>query len=96
MNRDMEKLLSESLDQLENGASINEILGRYPEEADGLRPYLTCWPFMRDQLLARLREEALMAQNQAIWDLIADLDALEPDAEALPPDMSAGLPVMSL
>jgi transcriptional regulator with XRE-family HTH domain len=79
-----------------------EALDKYPNMArltfakDGLRPYLTCWPFMRDQLLARLREEALMAQNEAIWHLITDLEALEPDAESIPPDMSAGLPVISL
>ena len=51
---------------------------------------------MRDQMRARLREEALMAQNEDIWQLIADLEALEPDAGSMPPDMSAGLPVMSL
>ena len=51
---------------------------------------------MHDQMLARLREEALMAQNEDIWQLIADLEALEPDAGSMPPDMSAGLPVMSL
>ncbi len=79
-----------------------EALDRYPNVArltfapDGLRPYLTCWPFMRDQLLARLREEALMTQHEAIWGLVAELEALEPEAESLPPDMSAGLPVMSL
>ena len=79
-----------------------EALDKYPNMArltfaeDGLRPFVTCWPFMRDQLLARLREEALLAQNEAIWQLIADLEVLEPDAESTPPDMSAGLPVMSL
>lgn len=51
---------------------------------------------MHDQMLARLRGEALMAQNEDIWQLIADLEALEPDAGSMPPDMSAGLPVMSL
>lgn len=79
-----------------------DILEKYPNMArltfaeDGLRPYLTCWPFMRDQLLARLREEALLAQNDAIWQLIRELEALEPDAAPTPPDMSAGLPMMNL
>jgi transcriptional regulator with XRE-family HTH domain len=56
-----------------------DVLDKYPNMVrltfaeDGFRPYLTCWPFMRDQLLTRLNEEALLAQNQAIWDLIADL-----------------------
>ena len=79
-----------------------EALQKYPNmarltfAADGLRPYLICWPFMRDQMLARLREEALMSQDEAVWQLIEELQALEPGAESLPPDMSAGLPVMSL
>jgi transcriptional regulator with XRE-family HTH domain len=79
-----------------------DVLDKYANMArltfaeDGLRPYLTCWPFMRDQLLARLHEEALMAQNDAIWQLIADLEALEPDSTATPPDMSAGLPLINI
>lgn len=78
------------------------ILDKYPNmarltfAADGLRPYLSCWPFMRDQLLARLREEALLSHNPAIWQLIADLQTLEPDAPAVPPDAGPGLPVMNL
>ena len=95
-------LANEGFEQTVSWFAGPEALEKYANMArltfaeDGLRPYLTCWPFMRDQLLARLREEALMTQDSTIWTLIADLQALEPEAEVSPPDMSAGFPVMSL
>ena len=93
-DRELGEMLAEFLspDHLAVSACLSgvdglEALRKYPNMArltfatDGFRPYLTCWPFMRDQLLARLREEALMSQDEAVWELVDELQALEPDAE---------------
>lgn len=79
-----------------------DALDRYPNMVrltfaeDGLRPFLTCWPLMRDFMLSRLREERLMAPESGVGELAAELEALvpRPDEMAAPPDMN--LPVVSL
>ena len=40
MNETMERILIEALDLLEQGASIDEIIARYPAQAADLRPFL--------------------------------------------------------
>lgn len=78
------------------------VLDKYPNvlrltfAADGLRPFITCWPLLRDAMLLRLREEALMAQDPAIWALLEELQTLATEDEEAPPDRYAGLPVMYL
>ncbi len=77
-------------------------LDRYPNmmrlmfAEDGLRPYLTCWPLMRDFMLARLREEQLMSPDAGVGELADELAALTPapDEMEVAPDMN--LPVVSL
>jgi transcriptional regulator with XRE-family HTH domain len=65
--------------------------------ADGLRPYVACWPAMRAGLLARLRGEALLTRDEAAVRLLAELEALpDPAAADLPADPWGGLPVMTL
>jgi len=37
---DLNELLEEGLTQLRNGAGLNDVLARHPEQADQLRPLL--------------------------------------------------------
>lgn len=77
-------------------------LERYPNMVrltfaeDGLRPYLSCWPLMRDFMLARLREEQLLSPGSGVGRLVAELAALSPEPEELPAEMDFSLPVVSL
>ena len=40
MNKDFELKLSNSLDYLEQGETLESVLSRFPEDADVLRPFL--------------------------------------------------------
>ena len=93
---------NEGFRQLVGWLAGAEALQKYPNVArltfaeDGLRPYVTCWPLLRNAMLVRLREESLMAQDPAIWALLEDLQELAAGSEEALPDSFAGLPVMHL
>ncbi len=55
-----------------------EVLRRYSNiyrlvfATDGLQPYFQDWPIVRHALLVRLHEEAVMRQDDRLWQLYAD------------------------
>ncbi len=81
MNRDMEKTLITCLDQLQQGESIDTILSRYPDVADGLRPYLET-----AGMLTRLSAQPSIATKQASQNaFLAQAAALrDPQSSTVP------------
>lgn len=43
---------------------------------DGLRPCFEDWAVVEQNLLARLHEEAMMYQDEALWELLRDCEAI--------------------
>ncbi|RMF28163.1 MAG: hypothetical protein D6759_16395, partial [Chloroflexi bacterium] len=79
MSRDIETLLEECLLQLRAGASVEECLARYPEQAEALRPYLTLMAEIRALPRPQARPEAVRAGRERM------LAALAAKKQAAPP-----------
>jgi hypothetical protein len=43
MRKRLDRIIEESIRRLEAGASLNDVLAAYPDEADELRPHLEVW-----------------------------------------------------
>ena len=79
-----------------------EALVEYPNiyrlvfASDGLRPFFDDWPFIERALLSRLHEEAIMRQDEALWELYDVCRAERRTATALYPnrDEAFSVPVL--
>ncbi len=46
-------------------------------DTDGLQPFSDDWPLIRQALLSRLYEPALMMEDEVLWQLFADCSGSE-------------------
>lgn len=76
MNEAMERTLLEALDLLERGASVDDILARYPDEADALRPFL----LTATRLAALASQPTVAAQARSRRDFVAAAAQTAPPA----------------
>ncbi len=79
MNTDLERNLIECLDALERGESLADILRRYPQQAEELRPFLETAALLNDLNL----QPSLHAQARSRQAFLAQADALRPQKPRL-------------